>query len=65
MVHLAAFEIFTVMIYGAWIVSFLMMMVHGLGIRLNVINSAVLVCGMTVGYFLVNFLRGWLVAGLA
>ena len=65
MVHLVAFEIFTVMIFAAWVVSFFLMMVHGLGIRLNVINGAVLVCGMTLAYFLVNYLRSWLVAGLA
>lgn len=65
LVHMAVFEIFTVLLFAAWAVSFFLMTVQILGIRLTLPTCLVTMAGMTVAYYVISFLRSWLVLSLA
>lgn len=65
LVHLTIFQLFCVLTFAAWAVSFFLMAVQVLGVRLTMPAALVTMGGMTAAYLAISFLRDWLVAAFA
>lgn len=65
LVHLTIFQLFCVLTFASWAVSFFLMTAQVLGIRLTMPAALVSVGGMTAAYLSISFLRDWLVAAFA